>query len=75
MKKTFEINLGSIKKGERILIVDEWIETGAQVKAAIKLIEKQGGTVIGISALCAQKSPRTKILFTRYNCQAIEVSV
>ena len=72
-KKTFEINLGSIKKGERILIVDEWIETGAQVKAAIKLIEKQGGKVIGISALCAENTPRTKILFAKYNCQAIEI--
>jgi adenine phosphoribosyltransferase len=29
-KKTLEMNLGSIKKNERVLIVDEWIETGSQ---------------------------------------------
>ncbi len=73
-KKSFEMNSGSIKKGERVLIVDEWIETGTQVKAAIKLIEKQGGKVIGIAALCAEKTPKTKILFDKYNCKAIKVS-
>jgi adenine phosphoribosyltransferase len=72
-KKSFEMNKGSIKKGERVLIVDEWIETGAQAKSAIKLIEKQGGVVIGIAALCAHKTPRTKILFEKYNCKAIRV--
>lgn len=72
-KKTFEMNKGSIKKGDKILIVDEWIETGSQVKAAIKLIEKQGGKVIGISAIAAHKEPKTKILFERYNCKAINI--
>ena len=72
-KKTFEMNLGSIKRREKVLIVDEWIETGTQAKSAIKLIEKQGGKVIGIAALCAQKTPRTRILFEKYNCKAIRV--
>lgn len=72
-KKTFEMNKGSIKRGDRVLIVDEWIETGSQVKAAIKLVEKQGGKVIGVSALCAEKTPKTKVLFYKYNCKAIGI--
>ena len=48
-KKSFEMKRNSIHKGEIVLIIDEWIETGAQVKTAIKIIEKLGGKVIGIS--------------------------
>jgi len=70
-KKTFEINKSSIKKGDKILIVDEWIETGSQMKSAIKLIEKLGGMIIGISTLRAHKNNKTRILFEKYNCKAI----
>ncbi len=72
-KKTFEMNKDSIKKGDKVLIVDEWIETGSQIKAAIKLIEKQGGKVIGITALCAERTSKTRILFDKYNCKAIKI--
>jgi adenine phosphoribosyltransferase len=72
-KKTLEMNEGSIKNDDKVLIVDDWIDTGAQIKAAIKLIERQKGKVIGITALCAKKNPGTKILFEKYNCRAIGV--
>lgn len=72
-KKTFEINKNAIKKGDKVLIVDDWIETGSQAKAAIKLIEKQGGKVVGITALCAERTPKTEILFEKYNCKAIKI--
>ena len=72
-KKTFEINKSSIKEGDRILLVDEWIETGSQMKSAIKLIEKLGGKVIGISALCSHKNKNTKQLFEKYNLKAIRI--
>jgi adenine phosphoribosyltransferase len=71
-KKGLEMAKGSIGKGERVLIVDEWIETGSQVKSAIRLIELQGGKVIGIAALCAEKNPKTSMLFESYNCRAIK---
>lgn len=69
--KTFEINRNSIKKGDKVLIVDEWIETGTQLKASIKLIEKLGGKVIGISALNIDKNDKTRLLFEKYNLQPI----
>jgi len=72
-KKYFEMNEGSIKKGERVLIADEWVETGSQIKAAIKLIEKQGGNVVGITVLNAEKRPETSVLFEKYNLKAIKV--
>ena len=72
-KKVFEINKSSIKKEDKVLIVDEWVETGSQMKSAIKLIEELGGKVIGISTLRAHKNKKTKILFDRYNCKAIGI--
>ena len=73
-RKSLEISTNAIKKGDKVLIVDEWIETGTQMKAAIRLIEKLGGTVIGISVLCSHKNAKTKPLFDKYNCQAIRKS-
>lgn len=37
----------AIKKGDRVLIVDDLLATGGTVDATIKLIEKLGGTVVG----------------------------
>ncbi|MBS3139875.1 adenine phosphoribosyltransferase [Candidatus Woesearchaeota archaeon] len=73
-KKTFEMNNDAIKKRDRVLVVDEWIETGSQIKSAIKLIEKQGGIVIGVTALYAEKTSKTRILFEKYNCKAINIA-
>jgi len=70
--KTFEMNKGSIKKGEKVLIVDEWVETGSQIKSAIKLIKKQGGKIAGITTLSADKNKNTKSLFDKYNFKTIK---
>ena len=47
--KTFEVVSGVIASGDKILIVDEWSETGSQIKAAISLVEKCKGVIVGIS--------------------------
>lgn len=71
--KSLEINKTTVKKGEKILLVDEWIETGMQMTVAIQLIEKLGGIIVGITTLCAHKNRHTKLLFDRYNLHAITV--
>ena len=43
-----ELRKDAVVPNTRILLVDEWIETGAQMDAAIKLIEGQGGIVAGV---------------------------
>jgi len=42
-----EIHEDAIKAGERILLVDDLIATGGTAEAAVKLIRRSGGTVIG----------------------------
>ena len=47
----FEIHEDAIKKGDRVLIVDDLIATGGTAKAAAGLIEKLGGEVAGMAFL------------------------
>ena len=41
-----EIHTDAIKKGQKVVIVDDLIATGGTVEAAIKLIERLGGEVV-----------------------------
>lgn len=41
----------SIKKGQRVLIVDDLLATGGTVEATIKLVEELGGIVAGLAFL------------------------
>lgn len=55
-----------MRAGARVLIVDDWIETGTQVRAAAQLIERSGGVVAGIAAIHADLNHRTHVLFEQY---------
>ena len=44
---TLEIHKDSIKKGEKIVIIDDLIATGGTSEAGAKLVEKSGGIVSG----------------------------
>jgi adenine phosphoribosyltransferase len=70
-KKALELRRGTIKAGDRVLVVDEWIETGAQVQAAIELIEHEGGIVAGIATINIDDNPISARLREKYHCQAI----
>jgi adenine phosphoribosyltransferase len=42
-----EMHEDAIRKGERILIVDDLIATGGTAEAAAKLVTRSGGTIVG----------------------------
>jgi adenine phosphoribosyltransferase len=46
---TVEIHADAIAPGEQVLLVDDLIATGGTAEAAIKLIRKAGGEVVGSS--------------------------
>lgn len=48
---TIEMHKDSIKKGQKVLIVDDLIATGGTTEAMIKLIEALGGEVVGVVVL------------------------
>jgi adenine phosphoribosyltransferase len=52
---TIEMHSDSIKKGERILIIDDVLATGGTAGAAISLVEQLGGIVVGAAFLIELK--------------------
>lgn len=48
---TLQIHRDAIKPGQKVLLVDDLLATGGSAKAAVQLIERLGGQVIGISFL------------------------
>lgn len=50
-ENTLCIHKDAIKKGQKVLIVDDLLATGGTIKAAIDLVEKLGGEVVGLGFL------------------------
>ena len=63
-----EIRFPAFEAGTKVIIVDQWVETGGTMGAAIKLIEQQGGLVKGIIALAIEENDNTKKLRNDYKC-------
>jgi len=66
-KKSIEMFKSSIEKKDKILLVDDWFDSGNTGKAAITLIEELGGKVKGISVIFNQLNPRSEKFFKKYN--------
>ena len=46
---SLEIHIDAIEPGKRVLIVDDLLATGGTAEAAIKLVKRIGGVIIGIA--------------------------
>ena len=66
-EKSIDVGRITVKKGDRILLVDDVLETGASAKAAIKLIEKLGGKVVGVSIIYNKLNKKEESFFQKYN--------
>lgn len=52
----------------RVLLVDQWIETGGTMEGAIALVERQKGRVAGLVAIAIETSERTRALRRNHPC-------
>ncbi len=48
---TLEIHRDAISGGTKVLVVDDLLATGGSAKAAVQLVEKLGGQVVGLAFL------------------------
>jgi len=48
---TLCLHKGDIKKGQKVLIIDDLLATGGTIEATVKLVEEAGGIVVGIAFL------------------------
>ena len=65
-EKMMEVRKNAFASGTRVLIVDQWIETGGTMAAAIQLVERQGGVVAGAAVICVETNPKTTELRQKY---------
>ena len=66
LNKQLEIRQDILVEGMRVLIVDEWIETGAQIGASIRLIENQEANVVGIVTISMDDNENTQQIKSKY---------
>jgi len=70
-EKALELRTNPWPPGTRVLLTDEWIETGATAQAAVALIERAGGVVAGIVAIAFRKNEMTAALWAKYRCHSV----
>ena len=73
--KTLSLSRDLDLRGARVVVVDEWIETGAQVAAAIDLLEEAGAQIIGIATISIDQNDRTAALAERFLIRALDADV
>lgn len=72
-EKTLEIHADAVSNGEKVLIIDDWLETGESVKAAIRLVEKCGGEVIGVGVFIDDSTEDVKKSLKSYDYRYLEI--
>jgi adenine phosphoribosyltransferase len=70
-RRALELRPDALDDDDRVLLVDEWVETGAQMRAAAALVEAAGAAVAGVVAVCVPENEGTEPLFDRYEVGSV----
>jgi len=54
--------------GTRVLLADQWVETGGTMDGAVRLVERQKGVVAGMVAIAIEENERTANYRTSFPC-------
>jgi len=63
-----EMRLPAFAEGTRVLLVDQWVETGGSMHGAMQLVEQQKGKVAGIVSIVIEECERTNEYRKKYKC-------
>lgn len=66
-----EIHKDAIKKGDRVIIIDDLIATGGTLEATVKLVKRLGGEVVKIVALIELTDLRGREKLKEYDVESI----
>ena len=61
----------SIKKGQKVLIIDDLLATGGTIDATIKMVEDLGGIVAGVAFLIELEDLKGRDLLNKYKVMSI----
>ena len=71
--ESMEMRKPAFAKGTRVLLVDQWIETGGTMTSGIQLVERQGGIVAGIAAVCIEDNDASAQMYAKYKMSSCVV--
>ena len=63
-----EVRVPAFSRGTRVLLVDQWIETGGTMDGAIRLVKRQGGIVAGLVAIAMESNGKTENYREQFPC-------
>ena len=63
-----EMRTPAFAPGTRVLLADQWVETGGTMDGAIRLVERQEGIVTTILAIVIEDNEKTKSYRDKYRC-------
>ena len=63
-----EMRKPAFAEGTRVLLADQWVETGGTMDGAMRLVERQGGVVAGMLAIAIEENERTKSYRAAFPC-------
>jgi adenine phosphoribosyltransferase len=58
IRHKLRLQRAAIEAGDRVLLVDDWIETGSQARAAKHLVESCGAQLVGIATVVMEMNAR-----------------
>lgn len=68
---TIEMHVDALKKGQKVVILDDLLATGGTAKAMIELVESVGAEVVGLCFLIELESLDGRKCLEGYNVKAI----
>lgn len=66
--QNMEMRTPVFEPGTRVLLADQWVETGGTMDGAIRLVERQKGVVAGLAAIAIEENERTLGYRESYPC-------
>lgn len=66
--QNMEMRLPAFAPGTRVLLVDQWVETGGTMHGAIQLVEQQQGKIAGLVAIVMEENEQTLGYRSKYHC-------
>lgn len=68
---TLEIHKDALKKGDKVIIVDDLLATGGTCKAIVELVESIGAEVVGLGFFIELEELKGRELLNGYNIKSI----
>jgi len=63
-----EMRKPAFEASTKVLLVDQWIETGGTMDGAIRLVQQQGGKVAGLVAIAMEDNEKTASYRKKFPC-------